>query len=85
MGILITLLIGGFIGWLAASLMGRSEGVFASIGIGIVGAIIGNVLSHLFGAGSVWAFSFSDVLWAFVGALLFVGLLNALQRRSHQA
>lgn len=82
MSIIVTLIIGGVIGWLAARVMGRDEGVIASIIIGIIGAFIGGVLAGVLGAnGGYLAFSWSGVIWSFIGAVILVAILNAVQRR----
>lgn len=85
MSILGSLIIGGVIGWLAAQLLGRSEGVFASIVIGIIGSLIGSILALLIGHRTMdyFSLSLSDLVWPFIGSLIFVGILNIFQNRSH--
>lgn len=85
MGLIITLIIGGVIGWLAAKVAGRDEGIIASIVIGIVGSIIGSFLSTaLSGSNKAYlAFSWSGLIWSFIGALILVFILNAFQHKSH--
>lgn len=84
MSILLALLIGAIVGWLAASFTGRHEGIFGSMVIGIVGAFIGGVLSYLVSgtAKSYLGLSWSGVLWSFVGALVLSALLNAAQHKN---
>jgi len=81
MGIILALIIGGIIGWLAAAVTGRNEGILGSIAIGVVGAIIGSIIANLLGnaGGSLVSSSWSGIFWTFVGALILSGLLNALQ------
>lgn len=85
MGIIIALIIGGIIGWLAGLAVGRDEGIVGSVVIGIIGAIIGSVIARAFGAGSqsYLAFSWTGVLWSFIGAVIFAGILSFAQGRSH--
>jgi len=85
MGIIEILVVGALVGWLAAAIMGRREGILGSMGIGIVGAAIGSVLSSVItGASNTYlAFSLSGILWSFIGALILSALLNAFQRRGH--
>lgn len=80
MNILATLLLGGFIGWLAAAILGRDEGIFASILIGIVGSFIGGIVSVLFTGGNraMLAFSWMGLFWSFIGAVILVAILNAV-------
>lgn len=84
MGLILTLIFGGIIGWLAASVMGRHEGIVASVLIGIVGAFIGGILASWLGrsTGTYLSFSWAGLVWSFIGALLFSALLNLLLPRS---
>jgi uncharacterized membrane protein YeaQ/YmgE (transglycosylase-associated protein family) len=84
MSLIIALILGAIIGWLGARLMGREEGIIASIGIGIVGALIGGMLARIFGSGtqSYLAFTWSGVAWSLIGAVIFAAILNAVQHRS---
>jgi uncharacterized membrane protein YeaQ/YmgE (transglycosylase-associated protein family) len=86
MSIIVFIVLGGLVGWLAAKLLGREEGVLASIVIGIVGSFIGSFISTLFtGADqSYLAFSWSGLFWSLIGALALVAILNAVRRpRGH--
>jgi uncharacterized membrane protein YeaQ/YmgE (transglycosylase-associated protein family) len=85
MTILTTLIVGGLVGWLAAKLMGRDEGIFASILIGIVGSFIGSFVSMLFtGADrSYLAWNWSGFLWSMIGAIILVAIMNAMSSRRH--
>ena len=74
MGILITLIIGGIIGWLASILMKTNAqmGMIANVIVGIVGAAIGNWLAGVLGfAGGGWIMSI-------VGAVVLIAILKAL-------
>jgi uncharacterized membrane protein YeaQ/YmgE (transglycosylase-associated protein family) len=84
MNLLAVLVIGGVVGWLAAQVGGRNEGIIASILIGIVGSFIGSLISTMFTGGdhSYLAFSWVGVVWSFIGALILVFILNAIQRSS---
>jgi uncharacterized membrane protein YeaQ/YmgE (transglycosylase-associated protein family) len=84
MSLLIMLIIGGVIGYLAARVAGRSEGVVASVIIGVIGAFIGGFLSSITTGGGqpFLALTWSSVIWAFVGSLVLVIIMNAVQHRS---
>jgi len=85
MSLIIVLVMGGIVGWLAAKIAGRDEGIIASVIIGIVGSIIGSFLSAaLRGSDQAYlAFSWTGLFWSLVGALILVFMLNAIQHRSH--
>ena len=88
MNLLTILIVGGLVGWAAAAVTGRHEGIIASILIGIVGSFIGSFVSLLFTGGdrAYLAFSWVGVFWSFIGAFILVLILNAIQGRgaSHQ-
>ena len=81
MGILIWLIVGGLVGWLASLLMrtDASQGILLNIIVGIVGAV---VAGWLFGGGasvnevvSVRSFALS-----LVGAVLLLAVVNVFRR-----
>lgn len=83
MELAIILLLGGIVGWLAAKVAGRDEGFIASIVIGIIGSFIGDFLSTIFiGTNqSYLGFTWIGLFWSFIGALVLVIILNAIQHR----
>lgn len=86
MGWIIALIVGGVAGWLASLVMNRnaSMGIFWNIVVGIIGSVLGNILSGpLLGIrGSVQQFSLTGLLVAFVGAVVLLGIVNLIQRKS---
>lgn len=75
-GVLPAIVIGGLAGWVASMIMktDASMGLVANIVVGIIGAIIGNLLLPVFGIGGTTGFSLWSFIVAVVGAvvLLFV-------------
>src|SRR3546814_4467252 len=70
MGLIITLIVGGIIGWLASIVMrtDAQQGILLNVVVGIVGAFLGNFLGSFFGMGaSLDTFSPIGLLWAFIG------------------
>lgn len=67
-GILPAIVLGGLAGWVASMIMktDASMGLLANIVVGVIGAIIGNLLLPVFGVGGTTGFS----IWSFVVALL---------------
>jgi len=81
MSILSWILVGLVAGWLAGVVMkGGSHGVLGDIIVGIVGALVGGFLAtNLFGApGAVDGFNSTSIIVAFLGAVVTIGLLRAL-------
>ncbi len=72
-GIIGALIIGGLAGWVASMIMKTdgSMGILMNIVVGIVGAVIGNLLLPVFGVDGTTGFS----IWSFVVALLGAMLL----------
>jgi len=85
MSLLIALIIGGIIGWLAAAVTGRREGIIGSVAIGVIGSIIGVFLASFFNGAqqSYLTFTLPGLVWSFIGAVIFVVILNAIQHRSY--
>lgn len=84
MGLIVAILLGALVGYLAAHLMGRQTGFLGSVVIGILGAFVGGVISRLLGVGdqAVLAFDLSGLLWSLGGAIVVVFIYNALTRNN---
>ena len=84
MGWIIAIIVGGVAGWLASIVMRRdaSMGILWNIVVGIIGALIGNVLAGpLFGVeGTIQTFNLTGFLIAIVGAVVLLGIDNLVQR-----
>lgn len=85
MSIIITLIVGGLVGYIAARLLGRREGILASVLIGVVGSFIGSFISTLFSGSnqSYLSFNWVGVFWSLLGSLILVGIMNAMSSHSH--
>jgi uncharacterized membrane protein YeaQ/YmgE (transglycosylase-associated protein family) len=88
MGLILALIIGGIIGWLASIVMrtNAQQGVLLNIVVGIVGSLLGSfLLGRFFGADGNIINSPLDggtLLAAFVGALLLLAIVNLFTRRA---
>lgn len=82
MSILLTIILGGLVGYVAARLLGRREGILMSIIIGIVGSFIGRYASQLITGSdqSFLALSATGLFWSVIGSLILVAILNAIRR-----
>ena len=72
------LVFGALVGWLASMVMRRPEGTVTNIIVGVVGAAIGGFLFNRDVAPSV--FSLGSLLTAFVGAVLLLAVVNLFSR-----
>lgn len=85
MGLIITLIVGGIIGWLASIVMrtDAQQGIILNVVVGIVGAFLGSFLGSFFGYGaSLSTFDPVGLLWAFIGALVLLAIVNLVRRGS---
>jgi uncharacterized membrane protein YeaQ/YmgE (transglycosylase-associated protein family) len=84
--LIVWLLVGALIGWLASMVMhtDAQQGALLNIVVGIVGAMLGGFLLPLLGFGGSNInnndFSLSGLLVAFIGALILLALVNVVQR-----
>ena len=84
MGIIIWLIIGGIIGWLASMVMKTDgqQGILLNIVVGIVGAFIGGwLIGPLVGAGSINdGFSVMSFIVSLIGAIILLAIVNLFRR-----
>lgn len=85
MNILAWIIIGGLAGWVASMVMktNKSQGLIADIVVGIIGAFIGGWVLGLAGisfGGTISGFNLGSFVTAFVGAVIFLGLLRVIRR-----
>jgi len=85
MNIIIWLVIGGLIGWLASIVMrtNQQQGMVLNVVVGIVGALLGGwFLSPLFGVSTINQsnFSLAGLLVSFLGAVILLAIVNLIRR-----
>jgi uncharacterized membrane protein YeaQ/YmgE (transglycosylase-associated protein family) len=85
MGIILMLIVGGIIGWLASIVMrtDAQQGIFLNIVVGIIGAALGGfLLSPLLGAPPITsgALSAGSLLVSFLGAVVLLAIVNLFRR-----
>ena len=79
MGILMWILFGAIVGWLASIFMGTSDGLVLDIVLGIVGAIIGGWVMSFFGKSGVTGFNVYSFLVAILGAIILIAIVKAIR------
>ena len=83
--LIVWLVVGGLIGWLASVLMrtDAQQGVFLNVIVGIVGAALaGFVISPLLGIPTINqnTFSFGALLVSLIGAVILLAIVNLFRR-----
>lgn len=82
MGIILWLIVGGIIGWLASIIMrtDAQQGIFLNIVVGVVGAFIGGLI---FAGGSInEGVTLNSFLVSLLGAVILLALVNLVRRGS---
>lgn len=87
MGLLILLIVGGVLGWLASIVMRTDgqQGIILNVVVGIVGAFIaGMFLTPLLGGAPITAgaFDIRSLLVSFLGAIVLLAIVNLVRRGS---
>ena len=86
MGLILALVVGGIIGWLASIVMrtDAQQGILLNIVVGIVGSLLGSfLLGRVFGAeGNILQapLSLPTLLAALVGAIILLAIVNLFRR-----
>lgn len=87
MNLILIIIVGGILGWLASMVMrtDAQQGIFLNIVVGIVGALVaGFLISPLLGAGTITSGSFDimSLIVSFLGALVLLAIVNLFRRGS---
>ena len=86
MGIIIWLIVGGLVGWIASMIMKTDgqQGMLMNVVVGIVGALLGGFLiSPMVGVGTINSgFSIGSFLVSLAGAVVLLGVVNLIRRGS---
>jgi len=85
MNIIIWLVVGGLIGWVASLIMrtDAQQGIILNVVVGVVGALLGGwFLSPLFGVATINQSNFSipGLLVSLLGAVILLAIVNLIRR-----
>jgi uncharacterized membrane protein YeaQ/YmgE (transglycosylase-associated protein family) len=85
MNLILWLIIGGILGWLASIIMKTDDqqGIVLNVIVGIVGAFLGGLLlAPLFGTGTINQsdFSIGSLLVSLLGAVILLAIVNFFRR-----
>lgn len=79
MGILIWLVVGGVVGWLAGMIMRDTNGIIVNIVVGIIGAAIAGFLLGG-GADINHGITLASFLYSLLGAVVLLAIVNLIRR-----
>ncbi len=83
MGILVWLIVGGVVGWLASIVMrtDAQQGILMNIVVGIVGAVLAGLI---IGGGTINQdpLDLTSILWSLLGAVILLAIVNLIRRGS---
>lgn len=87
MNLIIMLIVGGVLGWLASMVMRTDgqQGVLMNVVVGVVGAVLAGYLLTPFLGGSpitTGAFDIKSLVVSFLGAVVLLAIINLLRRGS---
>lgn len=85
--LIVWLVIGGVVGWIASMIMrtDAQQGLFLNVIVGIIGAALaGWLLSPIFGVGSInqGDFSLGGLVVSLLGAVILLAIVNLVRRGS---
>ena len=60
-------------------------GILATLGLGLVGSLIGGLIAQFFGTGSIWELNVIGFVLAVIAAVLLIGTAETLSNRNKTA
>jgi uncharacterized membrane protein YeaQ/YmgE (transglycosylase-associated protein family) len=82
MDIILWIVFGALVGWIASMFMGTNaeQGAMLNIAVGIIGAVIGGWIMRSMGEQGVTGFNLYSFVVALVGAIVLIGIVKVLRR-----
>jgi uncharacterized membrane protein YeaQ/YmgE (transglycosylase-associated protein family) len=81
MPILIWILFGALVGWIASMIAGIENNLLSNILIGIAGAVVGGFVMRMFGQSQISGFNPYSILVAILGACVLIALVKSLRKQ----
>ncbi len=85
MNLLVFIIFGAIVGWIASMITHRNgeQGAIGNIVVGILGAFLGGFIMSTIGGTGVSGFNIRSFLVALMGAVILLFLYNAVRRGAH--
>ncbi len=83
MGIILWIIFGALVGWIASLIMrtDAEQGTLLNIVVGIVGAVLGGWIMSFFGQTGVTGFNVYSFVVALIGAVVLIAIVKAVRGR----
>jgi len=85
MGIIVFIIFGAIVGWIASKIAGTDaeQGALGNIVVGILGAFLGGIIMNAFGAAGITGFNIKSFIVALIGAVILLMIFRALRGHGH--
>jgi len=82
MGIILWIIFGALVGWIASIIMktDAQQGAFLNIVVGIVGAVLGGWIMSFFGQSGTTGFNIYSFIVALIGAVVLIAIVKAVRQ-----
>lgn len=80
MGIIISMIVGGIIGWIASIIMGSNSSILINIIVGIIGSALGSWLFgdvlKIGGAKQAGSFNIPGLIFGILGSIILIAIIS---------
>lgn len=82
MGIILWIIFGALVGWIASIIMktDAQQGALLNIIVGIIGAVLGGWIMNFFGQSGTTGFNIYSFIVAIIGACVLIAIVKALRK-----
>ncbi len=86
MGIIVFIIFGALVGWIASMIAGTNarQGALGNIAVGILGAFLGGWIMNAVGSRGITGFNIWSFFVALLGAVILLFIFNLFRRHPHQ-
>jgi uncharacterized membrane protein YeaQ/YmgE (transglycosylase-associated protein family) len=79
MSIILWIIFGAIVGWVASLVMGTNDSLVLNIILGIVGAMLGGWLMSFLGESGVTGFNLYSMFVALIGSVILIAIVKAIR------
>ena len=82
MGLLLMIVFGLVVGWIASMIAGTNEGLLGNLIVGVVGSLLGGFIMNAFGQAGVTGFNIYSFLVGILGSVILLWIYRSLAHRN---